>query len=104
MGRATVGWLNPRREIKVQGANWEISEGKADCLPRSVFFLRGPTRSGERARFIGLFQGFTELWMAGCWLARRLHQLKASTTMDLGISIFLIFPYDVLLFLLFILH
>ena len=26
----------------------------------------------------------------GCWLARRLHQLKASTTMDLGISIFLI--------------
>ena len=28
---------------------------------------------------------------AGCWLARRLHQLKASTTMDLGISIFLIF-------------
>ena len=28
---------------------------------------------------------------AGCWLARRLQQLKASTTMDLGISIFLIF-------------
>ena len=26
----------------------------------------------------------------GCWLARRLHQFKASTTMDLGISIFLI--------------
>ena len=32
----------------------------------------------------------TGLWTAGCWLARRLHQLKASTTMDLGISIFLI--------------
>ena len=28
---------------------------------------------------------------AGCWLARRLQQLKASNTMDLGISIFLIF-------------
>ena len=28
---------------------------------------------------------------AGCWLARRLQQLKAFTTMDLGISIFLIF-------------
>ena len=28
---------------------------------------------------------------AGCWLAGRLHQLKASTTMDLGISIFLLF-------------
>ena len=32
----------------------------------------------------------TGLWAAGCWLARWLHQLKASTTMDLGISIFLI--------------
>ena len=48
------------------------------------------TRSGERARFVGLFQGCTGLWTAGCWLARRLHQLKASTTTDLGISIFLI--------------
>ena len=42
------------------------------------------------ARFVGLFQGCTGLWTAGCWLARRLHQLKASITMDLGISIFLI--------------
>ena len=41
-------------------------------------------------RFVGLFQGCTGLWLAGCWLARRLHQLKASTTMDLGILIFLI--------------
>ena len=32
----------------------------------------------------------TGLWTAGCWLARRLHQLKASTTLDLGISFFLI--------------
>ena len=57
----------------------------------SFFFL--PTRatwSGERARFVGLFQGCTGLWMPGYWLARRLHQLKASTTMDLGISFFLI--------------
>ena len=38
----------------------------------------------------GVFQGCTGLWTAGCWLARRLHQLKASTTMDLGISYFLI--------------
>ena len=49
------------------------------------------TWSGERARFVGLFQGCTGLWTAGCWLARRLQQLKASTTMDLGSSIFLIF-------------
>ena len=27
----------------------------------------------------------------GCWFARRLHQLMASTTMDLGISVFLTF-------------
>ena len=33
-------------------------------------------------------QGFVT---AGCWLTRRLQQLKAFTTMDLGISIFLIF-------------
>ena len=26
----------------------------------------------------------------GCWLARRLHQLKASTTMDLSVSISLV--------------
>ena len=37
------------------------------------------------------FKGCTGLWTAGCWLARLLHQFKASTTMDLGISIFLIF-------------
>ena len=35
-------------------------------------------------------QGCTGLWTAGCWLARRFHQLKASITMDLGISFFLI--------------
>ena len=36
------------------------------------------------------FQGCTGLWTAGCWLVRRLRQLKASTTMDLGISNLLI--------------
>ena len=55
------------------------------------FFLRGPTRSGKRARFVGLFQGCTGLWTYRCWLARRLHQLKASTTMDLGM--YFNFPY-----------
>ena len=54
------------------------------------FFPTRATRSGERARPVGLFQGCTGLWTAGCWLTRRLHQLKASTTMDLGISFFLI--------------
>ena len=56
-----------------------------------VIHLLMTTQRAERARFVGLFQGCTGLWTPGCWLARRLHQLKASTTMDLGISIFLIF-------------
>ena len=42
------------------------------------------------ARFVGIFQGCTGLWTAGCWLARRLHQLKPPTTMDFGISFFLV--------------
>ena len=32
----------------------------------------------------------TGLWTPGCWLVRGIYQLKVSTTMDLGISIFLI--------------
>ena len=39
----------------------------------------------------GGFSRMHRVWTAGCWLERRLHQLKASTTMDLGISILLIF-------------
>ena len=54
------------------------------------FFPTRATRSGERARFVGLFQECTGLWTAVCWLVRRLHQLQASITIDLGISIFLI--------------
>ena len=38
----------------------------------------------------GAFLRMHRLWTAGCWLACRLRQLKASTTMDLGISFFLI--------------
>ena len=34
----------------------------------------------------GVFQECTGLWTSECWLVRRLHQLKASATMDLGIS------------------
>ena len=48
-------------------------------------------RTGKIRR---LFQGCTGLWTAGIWLAHRLHQIKASTTMYLGISISL-FLYNV---------
>ena len=82
------GWTpvreNQRRE---PGGFW----GKSWCLTMVIFLSTRATRSGERARLVGLFQGCTGPWTAGCWLARRLHQPKVSTTMDLGISIFLIF-------------
>ena len=45
-------------------------------------------------KFMGLFLECLRLWTPGCWLARRLHQPKASATMDLGISISL-FLYNV---------
>ena len=32
----------------------------------------------------GVLQGCKGLWTTGCWLARQLHQLKASTDVDLG--------------------
>ena len=40
----------------------------------------------------GAFSRMHRTLDGGCWLARRFHQLKASTsTMDLGISVFLLF-------------
>ena len=56
------------------------------------FFLREREGAANGQDSWGFFQGCTGLWTAVCcWLARRLHQLKASATMELGIfSIFLI--------------
>ena len=59
------GQLDRRRDrgvlsslcARITGANREVSEGKSDLWPRSIFFLRGPARSGERARFMGQFSG-----------------------------------------------
>ena len=49
-------------------------------------------RTGKiRGAFSRMHRG---LWTAGCSFARRLHQLRASTIMDLGISFFL-FLYNV---------
>ena len=58
-----------------------------------VFFSsnEGLQRAANRQGSCVFFPGSTRLWTAGCWRARRLHQLKVSTIMDLGISIFLIF-------------
>ena len=38
---------------------------------------------------IGVYKGCTRLRTSGYWLACHLHQLKASTAMDLGTRIFL---------------
>ena len=37
--------------------NRKVSEGKSVLWSRSVFVLQGPSRSGERARFVGRFSG-----------------------------------------------
>ena len=52
-----------------------------------------PTRADKERRTGKIRKEFSVMHRAldGCWLVRRLHQLKASTTMDLGISIFLFF-------------
>ena len=87
--RRARGGLNPcARESKARTGR--LLRGKL-ISDHGHFLSTRATRSDERARFVGLFHGCTGLWTAGCWLARRLHQLKASATMDLGISISLTF-------------
>ena len=60
-GRRAVRWSTVRGaeplHARIKGANREVSEEKADLWTRFVFFLRGPTRSGKRARFPGRFAG-----------------------------------------------
>ena len=56
--------------VRIKGANREVSERKADLGPRSVFFLRGPTRSGSRTGKIrGAFPGMCSA-LDGWMLAR----------------------------------
>ena len=47
----------------------------SDHGPISSYEGHKERRTGK---IVGLFQGCTGLWTAGCWLARRLHQLIAS--------------------------
>ena len=77
---------------RITGLTREVSEGKTDyCLTTSFFFLRGPQGGANVQDSWDFSKDACWLWTAACWLARRLHQLKASTTMDLVISIFLTF-------------
>ena len=65
MARSRQGTHQIRRRRRA--ARSLTSQGRAEPLCASTW-------SGERARFVGLFQGCTGLWTAGCWLARRLNQ------------------------------
>ena len=74
--RRVRGGLNPcARESKTRIGRFLREKLMSD---HGRFSSMRATRSGERARFVGLFQGFTGLRTAGCWLARRLYQLKAA--------------------------
>ena len=73
---------------RIKGANRGVSEGKLISGHGLLSFFEGHQGVANGQESWGVFRGWRRLWTAGCWLARRLHQLKASTTMDLGISIF----------------
>ena len=73
---------------RIKGANREVSEGKADVWSRSFFFLQGPQGAANGQDSWDFFkdaQGFGRL-DAGSRAG-----FTSSSTMDHGISIFLIF-------------
>ena len=64
VGRRGVGQLNPRRETKIQGANWEVSEGKADLdhgLFSSYEGQQGAANGQDSSDFLRDVQGFRRL-------------------------------------------
>ena len=84
--RRARGGLNPcARESKARTGRFLKEKPMSD---HGHFSPYEDHKEWQTGNIWGLFQGCAGLWTAGCWLARRLHQPKASTTMDLGISIF----------------
>ena len=73
----------------MKGSNREVSEGQL-ISDHGLFSPYGGQRVANGQDSWGVLEGCIGLWAAGCWLARRLHQLKASIAVDLGISISLI--------------
>ena len=59
-----------------------------------VSSYEGPQGAANGQDVWGGFQGCIGAWTAGCWHARRLHELKASTAMDSVFQISL-FRHDV---------
>ena len=68
---------------RIKGANREVSEGKGHLWP--LFFPCESKQGAANAQDSwGAFQRCLGVWMGGCLLARRLHQLKAPIAKDLG--------------------
>ena len=77
--------------VRIKGTNRQVSEEKADVCPRSVFFLRGLARSGQREIFALGFSGICIGLLDGWMLARApASPARGHTPMDFGISVFLI--------------
>ena len=76
---------------RVKGANRDVFEGNTDISDHGLFSsCEGRQGGAKMQNILRHFSGMPRAWTAGRWLARRLHQLKASTTMGLGISICII--------------
>ena len=77
---------------RIKVANREVSKGKKLISDHGLFAsCEGQQGAANGQDSWGFFQRCTGLRAAECWLGRRLHQLKASTTMDLCTTIFLFF-------------
>ena len=75
---------------RIKGANRDFSEGKLISDQCIFSFYGGQQGAANGQNSWGFFRDAPGLSTAGCWLTRRLHQLKASTTIDLDISISLV--------------
>ena len=81
--------LNPSvRDIKAQSGRFLREKWISD---HGLFpSYQGQQKAANGQDSCGVFAGMHRVLMTGYWLVRWLHQLKASTAMNLGISIFLI--------------
>ena len=79
------------------GANRDVSEENLISDLGLFSFCESQQGTANGQHSWGIVQGCTGLWTAGCWLSRRLHQLKASTAIDLGTTIFIFSAFDMAL-------
>ena len=73
---------------RITGLKRDVSEEEAMMSDHGNFSSYEGHKRRRTGKIRGAFSRCAGLLTAGCWLARWLHQLKASTIMDLGISNF----------------